>query len=178
MLLLKIAVTSFFFALVAGQVNPKHPHEPIRAFETIRNLKHVFAVFTSSDSPKFKCLVSDAVRFDPIHMVATYVWTFKGLDGTEKKTSSFDISPGSAPDQLTFYTNNDFTTPYTAYYNYSNYVNCLVAIIPYEGEDLCMLWADRTVAASIPKDCEEQYEGTCEVSFPDYDQDICDVAEK
>ncbi|XP_077523744.1 uncharacterized protein LOC144134786 isoform X3 [Amblyomma americanum] len=116
---------------------------------TIRNLKHVFAVFTSSDSPKFKCLVSDAVRFDPIHMVATYVWTFKGLDGTEKKTSSFDISPGSAPDQLTFYTNN-----------------------------VCMLWADRTVAASIPKDCEEQYEGTCEVSFPDYDQDICDVAEK
>ncbi|XP_077523745.1 uncharacterized protein LOC144134787 [Amblyomma americanum] len=158
---------------VAAILNSNHPHGPIQAFKTIASLRHVFAIFTSSSNPEFRCLISDAMRFDPKHMVATYVWTFMGLDGDERKTATFDISPGSVPDQLTFYVDHDFSTPYTAYYNYSNYENCLVAIIPYHGENLCMLWADRSVADSVPADCQQQYEDTCNVRFLDYDKKIC-----
>uniref|UniRef100_G3MP20 Lipocalin/cytosolic fatty-acid binding domain-containing protein n=1 Tax=Amblyomma maculatum TaxID=34609 RepID=G3MP20_AMBMU len=158
---------------VVATLNSKHPHDAIQAFKTIASLRHVIAIFTSSSNPQFRCLISDAMRFDPEHMVATYVWTFNDPDANEKKTATFDISPGSVPDQLTFYVDHDFSTPYTAHYNYSNYENCLVAIIPYHGEKLCMLWADSSIADSIPSDCQQQYEDTCNVRFLDYDKKIC-----
>ncbi|XP_077523746.1 uncharacterized protein LOC144134788 [Amblyomma americanum] len=139
----------------------------------INSLPHLLAVYTSSDSPDFKCLNAERTRYDSQHKVATYVWSLKGLEGTRKNISSFDITPGATPDQVTFFLDNDISKPYTAYYKYTNYKNCLVAIIPYHGDDLCILWVDRSVADSIPDDCESQYEDTCEVRFPQYDKDIC-----
>ncbi|XP_077523688.1 uncharacterized protein LOC144134716 [Amblyomma americanum] len=173
---LKVQPCLLVLILYVGKFSAKrlrHPHEPVDSFKMIGSLPSLVAMYTSSDSPIFKCLSATRTRYDNEQKVATYVWHLKGLAGSEKKQSAFHIIPGNTVDDVLFTLDDDDKDWYTAHYHYSNYKNCLVATIPYNGEDLCMLWVSKEVVDDIPEDCIDQYEDTCDVKVPEYTSDTC-----
>ncbi|KAH6925526.1 hypothetical protein HPB50_006570 [Hyalomma asiaticum] len=62
---------------------------------------------------------------------------------------------------------------YTAYHHYTDYENCMVMTVTYRGHDHCMLWAKRSVAHAVPQNCLDNYEASCDVRVPTFDNDLC-----
>ncbi|XP_077538218.1 uncharacterized protein LOC144150236 [Haemaphysalis longicornis] len=167
-----------FVAIMLVMVMPnatrRPPREPVDAFRMFGHLPRIVAIFTSTNDSSFNCLSATLDRYDTESREATYVWHFKTRNGTGRKDVPFYIKMGTAPNQANYYVDNDRTNLYTAFYNYTDYENCMVAIIPTPEHNHCVLWVKRSVARAVPQDCLDNYEQTCDVRVPQFDNDLCD----
>ncbi|XP_077523600.1 uncharacterized protein LOC144134582 [Amblyomma americanum] len=158
--------------LLAVRLEGKHIHDPTDSFKMIGAFPELVALYSSSEDPSLDCVIITRTNFNNKSKVATYVWNLKG-NGNAKKQSVFHITKGNAPDQVQYILDDDGMHPHTAYYNYTDYKNCIVTIIPYYKEDLCMMLINPASVDTIPQDCMEEYVGTCNVKVKDYDKEKC-----
>ncbi|KAL1485465.1 hypothetical protein MTO96_047310, partial [Rhipicephalus appendiculatus] len=87
---------------------------------------HVVAISSSNNDTSFKCLAATRTHFDLEAKRAVYVWHLGGSRAaTATRNVTFNIEAGNAPDQTTYFIDNDRTHLYTAYYNYTDYENCM-----------------------------------------------------
>ncbi|KAK8779794.1 hypothetical protein V5799_018866 [Amblyomma americanum] len=135
--------------------------------------RRAIAISSSSNDTSFKCLSATLTHYDPRTKKATYVWHLKARGEKPARNITFDIEGGEIPDQVTYFVDNDRTRPHTAYYNYTDYRNCMVMIVPYSNHDHCLLWVTRSVVSNVPQHCLDNYEETCEVRIPQYENDLC-----
>ncbi|XP_070378602.1 uncharacterized protein [Dermacentor albipictus] len=137
---------------------------------------NIAMAYTSSDDAEFQCLTSTLTYLNEETKEGTYVWYFKSpVDHhTVIKESTFEISPGETQDQVHFLLDNDQCDLYTAYFNYTDYENCVVTIIPYYGDNLCILWVAMDTVDKIPESCLGAYHETCPIEYRAYDSDICE----
>ncbi|XP_050038143.1 uncharacterized protein [Dermacentor andersoni] len=167
------AATCVVLAVLVTAIIAANRREPTDAFRMIGAFPRAVSISTSSNDSSFKCLSAIRTHFDPQAKKATYVWRLRDDEGRVKKNVSFDIEEGNSIDQVTYFVDNDRTRPFTAYYNYTDYKNCMIIIVPYNGHDHCMLWVKRVIAHSVPQHCLERYEENCEVRVPTFENDLC-----
>nr|XP_037275406.1 uncharacterized protein LOC119168087 [Rhipicephalus microplus] len=150
---------------------------PVDAFEMISSFPYLAMVYTSSDDPEFKCATATLTYLNEQTKDSTYVWHFKSPINhhTVVRTSTFDISQSDNIDQVHFILDGNQCEVYTAYYNYTDYENCIVSIIPYYGENLCILWVAQEKVNNIPEKCLAAHHATCPVEYRAYESDICDA---
>ncbi|XP_037576913.1 uncharacterized protein LOC119459157 [Dermacentor silvarum] len=146
-----------------------------RVIQMVASVPFMAAAYTSSSDPAYQCMTASVTSFDETKKEGTYSWYLKSpIDHrTVVKVVNFHVTPGSAPDLLNFTVEGEGDQVYTAYYAYTNYENCLVAEIPYNNEDLCILWVTEEVEDNIPQECLTEYHETCPVEYRAYDSDIC-----
>ncbi|KAL1477305.1 hypothetical protein MTO96_035839 [Rhipicephalus appendiculatus] len=156
--------TCVVLALLVGAIVTANRRERTDAFRMIAEFPRIVSISTSTNDSSFKCLSAMRTRFDPQAKRATYVWRLRDDHGRVRRERKLD--------QVVYYVDGD-GTPFTAYYNYTDYQNCMVIIVPYSGHDHCMLWVKRAVANSVPQNCLDKYEETCDVRVPTYDNDLC-----
>ncbi|XP_049527154.1 uncharacterized protein LOC125946968 isoform X2 [Dermacentor silvarum] len=149
---------------------------PVNAFKMITHFPKVVMAYTSSSDPSYECLTAPQVYLNEETKQATYLWNFKSCADrhTIVKQSTFEMSLGKSVDQLDFFLDGDHSELYTAYYNYTDYENCVVSILPYYGENLCILWVTKAVDDSIPLPCLAAYHATCQIGYRAYDSDFCE----
>ncbi|XP_070378604.1 uncharacterized protein [Dermacentor albipictus] len=149
---------------------------PVDAFKAMAAFPNIAMAYTSSDDAEFQCLTSTLTYLNEETKEGTYVWYFKSpVDHhTVIKESTFEISPGETQDQVHFLLDNDQCDLYTAYFNYTDYENCVVTIIPYYGDNLCILWVAMDTVDKIPESCLGAYHETCPIEYRAYDSDICE----
>ncbi|KAH6926775.1 hypothetical protein HPB50_022160 [Hyalomma asiaticum] len=165
--------TCAVLALLVGAIIAANLRERTDAFRMIGAFPRPVTISTSTNDTSFKCLSAVRTHFDLKAKRATYVWRLRDDQGKVKKNVSFDIEEGNEIDQVTYYVDNDRTRPYTAYYNYTDYQNCMIIIVPYNGHDHCMMWVKRAVAHDVPQHCVDRYEENCDVRVTTYDNDLC-----
>ncbi|XP_049276353.1 uncharacterized protein LOC119373447 isoform X2 [Rhipicephalus sanguineus] len=96
-------------------------HEPMDAFRAMGNFEAGVSIYTSTNDPAFKCLTATQTAFDLEARTTTYVWHFKGHDGAVKKNVTFYVREGRAPQEVTYFLDNDTTLIYTASCLYTDY---------------------------------------------------------
>lgn len=141
----------------------------------VTSVPYMAAVYISSPNPEYQCLTASLTSFNEKLQQGSYSWYFKSLTDhkTVVKQVNFDVTPGNSSDTLHFTIEGGGSKVYTSYYPYCNYENCLVAKIPYNNEDLCILWITPEVVDNIPHECLSQYHVTCPVEYRAYYSDIC-----
>ncbi|XP_075556914.1 uncharacterized protein LOC142589004 [Dermacentor variabilis] len=160
--------------VTASVVTNRPQREPTDGFRMLGAFPRVVAISSSNNDTSFKCLTATRTHFDLEAKRATYVWHLGGSRAsTAKRNATFDIQAGNAPDQVTYYVDNDLTRPYTAFYNYTDYETCMVTIVPYDNHDHCLLWVKPALSHDVPRHCLDHYEQTCEVRVPQFDNDLC-----
>uniref|UniRef100_A0A6G5A4I4 Putative lipocalin 35 lipocalin n=1 Tax=Rhipicephalus microplus TaxID=6941 RepID=A0A6G5A4I4_RHIMP len=172
---LNTGASVMFAVIVTGSIVTHHPpREPTDAFRMLGAFPRVVAISSSNNDTSFKCLAATRTHFDLEAKKASYVWHLGGSHAaTATRNVTFDIQAGNAPDQTTYFIDNDRTRPYTAYYNYTDYETCMVMIVPYNNHDHCLLWVKPAVTHAVPRHCLDNYEETCDVRVPQYDNDLC-----
>lgn len=175
--------TYYFLVLVviASCHFHKRPHssriavDSSKVIQMATSVPYMAAVYISSPNPEYQCLTASLTSFNEKLQQGSYSWYFKSLTDhkTVVKQVNFDVTPGNSSDTLHFTIEGGGSKVYTSYYPYCNYENCLVAKIPYNNEDLCILWITPEVVDNIPRECLSQYHVTCPVEYRAYYSDIC-----
>ncbi|KAL1477304.1 hypothetical protein MTO96_035838 [Rhipicephalus appendiculatus] len=150
--------TCVVLAVLVGAIIAANRRERTDAFRMIGAFPRPVSISTSSNDSSFKCLSAIRTHFDPQAKKATYVWRLRDDRGRVKKNVSFDIEEGNEIDQIEL-------APFTAYYNYTDYQNCMIIIVHYSGHD--------RFAHHVPQNCLDEYEENCDVRVPTYDNDLC-----
>uniref|UniRef100_A0A023GA46 Putative lipocalin-5 1 n=1 Tax=Amblyomma triste TaxID=251400 RepID=A0A023GA46_AMBTT len=170
---LNLSACMLFAGIITTNIVADRRREPTDGFRMFGLFRKVVAISSSSNDTSFKCLRATLTSYNLEEKKATYVWHLKARGEKPARNITFDIEGGDIPDQATYFVNNDRTRPHTAYYNYTDYENCMVMIVPYNDHDHCLLWVKRSVVHNVPQNCLDNYEETCDVRIPQYEHDLC-----
>ncbi|XP_077552585.1 uncharacterized protein LOC144167066 isoform X2 [Haemaphysalis longicornis] len=127
-------------------------HVPVDGFEAMGRLPELLAAYSSTECSSYMCLNASLTRYDTKTKHLSYLWNFVGL---ENKMTCHN---------------------YTGYVSYSDYRTCLVGVLPYYQDTLCMLWITKSVVQNIPKVCMDAFRATCGEGYPDFSQELCQYA--
>ncbi|KAL1445119.1 hypothetical protein MTO96_029339 [Rhipicephalus appendiculatus] len=105
---------------------------------------------------------------------ATYVWNFKGADGSSKPDVVLQVRRGPSPGTLDVVIGDDPTTKEAILYYTDD--KCCVADIEYNGHQ-CILWMQRSLKDTVPQVCVDQFVDTCGVVVDPHRRDLCDDGE-
>ncbi|KAL1486190.1 hypothetical protein MTO96_031500, partial [Rhipicephalus appendiculatus] len=136
------------------------------------HLDDVLAVSDIDGDGVFECVEAVRTEYQAEPKKATYVFLFKGHHGTEKKNVSFHISPGSTPDRITIYLDNNTEDKFEAQYLYTDYDTCAIVKGPYGG-DRCLLLVSKGMADNVSKPCLTNFADLCGVSVNLYSKELC-----
>ncbi|XP_077544593.1 uncharacterized protein LOC144157649 [Haemaphysalis longicornis] len=136
-------------------------------------LPELVAASTSTDCATYFCLNASRTLYDATAKQVSYVWSFGGLEGTRKKSTVFDIHFGDSLDKPWYYIDGNTCHNYTAQVAYSDYSTCMVTIIPFPPDTLCVLWTKQSVATNIPKSCMDAFQEICGHGYTDYRPELC-----
>ncbi|XP_049511090.1 uncharacterized protein LOC125939752 [Dermacentor silvarum] len=167
-----IVQATFIYSPVLSKSPHKLQRDLADAFEIFDKFPYVVLVYTSGDDPEFQCLTNKRTELDMDAKKATYVWMFKGHNGSERKNVALHLSAGDAPDWAVFTLNNDTEHSSPAHFVYTDYKYCVVTEIPLDG-DQCQLWVSEDVKDNIPQYCLDQLEDICDVSYEEYSKELC-----
>ncbi|XP_070395484.1 uncharacterized protein [Dermacentor albipictus] len=120
----------------------------------------------------YECLTAKRAWLKPEEKKGEYIWFFGGHGGTPKRTVGFYVSEGSSPDTFRFSVDQDDSPSEEAKFYYTDYDNCAVLDIPYNGRQ-CILWTKETVKDSVPQKCMDAFMKNCGVGAPLYNDDLC-----
>ncbi|XP_077486799.1 uncharacterized protein LOC144098142 [Amblyomma americanum] len=172
-----VAVVAAHAALVFAPARGKAAHRLARnvtdTFEVFARFPYVVLAYTSGDDPEFQCLTNKRVQLDMNAKTATYVWMFKGHHGTKKKNVVIHLSAGDTPDKVIFTLNDDSIQRWEAHFVYTDYKNCAIVEIPYNGEQ-CQLWVSKRVKENVPQHCLDQLKDICDISVEEYSKESCE----
>ncbi|KAK8767742.1 hypothetical protein V5799_005477 [Amblyomma americanum] len=56
---------------------------------------------------------------------------------------------------------------------YSDYKNCTIVDLPYEGTEQCIMFVPQEVKDDVSQECKEQFEHFCEMEVMAYDKESC-----
>ncbi|XP_077552623.1 uncharacterized protein LOC144167122 [Haemaphysalis longicornis] len=152
------------FCVRRPPVTPKPANGPIDAFKAIGNLPELVIAYTTSSCPNYHCVNATRTRYVEATKEATYVWSFdpsSGLKNSRKK-AVFNIKFENEPDKAPYVLDGDVCHDYQAYYPYSDYETCLVAVVPYYLDTLCILFVERTMLTNVPKPCMDAFYSACD----------------
>ncbi|XP_077541029.1 uncharacterized protein LOC144153254 [Haemaphysalis longicornis] len=139
---------------------------------------HVFEIFEDtaaiSDSNGdniLECLLGKRTTIDPDARTATFTWTINPQDGTLSEKAYFWVKAEGEPGHFTVFSNDD-PTPRDAVYLYSDYENCLILVMGYNGER-CLLGVQRELKDSVPQHCIDRFLTDCGADVPPHSRDLC-----
>ncbi|XP_075550524.1 uncharacterized protein LOC142584267 [Dermacentor variabilis] len=167
-----IAHAAFVYFPASSKAQHKLQRNLTDTFELFDKFPYVVLVYSSGEDPEFQCLTNKRTELDMNAKKATYVWMFKGHNGSERKNVALHLSAGDAPDRVVFTLNNDTEHTMVAHFVYTDYKNCVVVEIPYDG-DQCQLWVSKEVEDNIPQHCLDHLEDICDVSKEEYSKELC-----
>ncbi|XP_077560760.1 uncharacterized protein LOC144175577 [Haemaphysalis longicornis] len=150
-------------------------HDVADAFKIIDNFPYSIAIFNEDQDGDLDCLTTRRVEYDPEAPSATYIWFLKGLNGHEKKHLVIHLEPGASLNEAV-YTDDDPNSPERILnFIYTDYDNCTIFEIPYEGRLECMLWVVEGIQDNVPQHCIDYYDDICDVSVKNnaYDGETC-----
>ncbi|XP_077486800.1 uncharacterized protein LOC144098143 [Amblyomma americanum] len=170
---LAVAQAAIFFASASGKAAHRLARNVTDTFELFAQFPYVVLEYTSGDDPEFQCLTNKRVQLNMNAKTATYVWMFKGHHGTKKKNVVIHLSAGDTPDKVIFTLNDDFKQSWVAHFVYTDYKDCVIVEIPYDG-DQCQLWVSKRVKDNVPQHCLNHLEDICDVSVKEYSKESCE----
>ncbi|KAK8786600.1 hypothetical protein V5799_023625 [Amblyomma americanum] len=133
------------------------------------------AVFDEDLDGDLDCLSSVRTDFDKESQKASYTWFLMGKNGHSRKNMTLHLRPGATPDKAVF-TVDDSDGPWeTAEFVYSDYQDCNIVDLPYEGTEQCIMWVSDEVKDDVPQECKDQFEYLCEIEVMAYDKDSCNA---
>lgn len=176
--LLFIATTTVLLASLQKYTSAKEAHETQRrdvpdAFQMYAHLDDVLGVSDINADGVFECVEAVRTEYQEDPKKATFVFLFKGHHGTEKKNVSFNISPGTTPDTITFYLDNDPEDTFEAQYLFTDYKTCCIVKGPYGGSDRCLLFVSKNMAENVPQPCLTNFADLCGVSVNLHSSELC-----
>ncbi|XP_077557689.1 uncharacterized protein LOC144172976 [Haemaphysalis longicornis] len=151
-------------------------HVPVDGFEAMGRLPELLAAYSSTNCSSYMCLNASLTRYDTKTKHLSYLWNFVGLENKMTRTSLFDVQYDSSLDTPWFNIDGDSCHNYTGHVSYSDYRTCLVGVLPYYQDTLCMLWITKSVVQNIPKVCMDAFRATCGEGYPDFSQELCQYA--
>ncbi|KAL3206920.1 hypothetical protein MRX96_039822 [Rhipicephalus microplus] len=160
------------------------------AFKIYVHLDDVLAVSDINADGVLECVEAVRTEYQTQPKVATYLFLLKGHHGTEKKNVSVHIIPGTTPDKITIYFDNNNEQKFEAQYLYTDYETCAIVKGPYGVERKnkmpncsfylrtdtvagCLLLVSKDKADNIPKSCITNFADLCGVSVNLYSEDLC-----
>ncbi|XP_077544591.1 uncharacterized protein LOC144157647 [Haemaphysalis longicornis] len=152
---------------------PPDINVPTDGFKAMSKLPVLVAAYVSTDCPTFLCLDANRTSYDPSAKQLSYTWYFAGLNGTRKKSTRLDIHYGDLLDKPWYYIDGDSCHNYTSMVAYSDYSTCLVGVIPFPPDNLCVLWTKPSLANTIPKKCMDAFHDTCGQGHLTYGNNLC-----
>uniref|UniRef100_G3MRL9 Lipocalin/cytosolic fatty-acid binding domain-containing protein n=1 Tax=Amblyomma maculatum TaxID=34609 RepID=G3MRL9_AMBMU len=173
MAFLNIGITLLLFVLAAAIPPANRRRGSMDNSRVFTAFPHAVAAFTSSNDTALKCSSATRTHFDPQAGRVSYAWHLKAHSGHPRRDIIFDVSFGPTPGEALVTVNNDTSRSFTALYEYSDYDNCVVAKIPYEGHQQCTLWVKKSLKHNIPRHCLDKYDESCDYRVPLIDRDIC-----
>ncbi|XP_037280916.2 uncharacterized protein LOC119174196 isoform X1 [Rhipicephalus microplus] len=146
--------------------------EVLDAFKIYAHLDDVLAVSDINADGVLECVEAVRTEYQTQPKVATYLFLLKGHHGTEKKNVSVHIIPGTTPDKITIYFDNNNEQKFEAQYLYTDYETCAIVKGPY-GVERCLLLVSKDKADNVPKSCITNFADLCGVSVNLYSKDLC-----
>ncbi|XP_077538828.1 uncharacterized protein LOC144151594 [Haemaphysalis longicornis] len=148
----------------------KETHFP-DAFKVFQVFGDAAAIFDSNDDNILECVLSNRTAIDLDARTAVFTWTLRSPDGKPGEKVSFFAHAEAEPGALTIYTNDD-PTPTEGAYTYSDYQDCVILKIHFQG-DQCILWVQRELKDSVPQHCIDHFVADCGAVVPLYSRDLC-----
>uniref|UniRef100_G3MQU6 Lipocalin/cytosolic fatty-acid binding domain-containing protein n=1 Tax=Amblyomma maculatum TaxID=34609 RepID=G3MQU6_AMBMU len=172
-----VAITAVHAVLLFAPASAKAAHRLARnttdTFELFAHFPYVVLEYTSGEDPEFQCLTNKRVQLDMKAKTATYVWMFKGHHGTNRQNVALHLSAGDTPDKAVFTLNDDSKSTWVAHFAYTDYKDCVIVEIPYDGNQ-CQLWVSNRVKDDVPQHCVDQLHDICDVSIKEYSKEACE----
>ncbi|XP_049527881.1 uncharacterized protein LOC125947360 [Dermacentor silvarum] len=165
---LVVLVVTLQLSLAASQETSDVPD----SFKIYENFPFAVAVSDSDNDRRYECVTTRRMWLLPEEKKGEYIWLLEGHDGKSKQTVSFYVFEGSSPDTVRFTVGSEDSPSNEAKFYYSDYENCAVIDIPYNGRQ-CMLWTKETVKDSVPQKCLDEFQKNCGVGAPLYNKDLC-----
>ncbi|XP_075550488.1 uncharacterized protein LOC142584213 [Dermacentor variabilis] len=166
--LLVVLAISLQLSLPAAQETSDVPD----SFKIFENFPFAVAVSDQNNDRIYECLTAKRAWLNPEEKKGEYIWFFGGHGGTPKRTVAFYVFEGSSPDTFRFSVGQDDASSEEAKFYYTDYDNCAVLDIPYNGRQ-CILWTKETVKDSVPQKCMDEFMKNCGVGAPLYKDDLC-----
>ncbi|XP_077558081.1 uncharacterized protein LOC144173604 [Haemaphysalis longicornis] len=151
------------------------PHDVSDAFKMFKNFPYSIAIFDEDYDGDLDCLTTRREQYDPEEPSARYVWYLKGLNGHERKHIGFNVKAGASPDKPVYTLDDPDSPEMIANFIYTDYDNCTVLEIPYEGRLECILWVVEGIEKNIPQHCADYFDDICDVNIKRtaYDEETC-----
>ncbi|KAH6928775.1 hypothetical protein HPB50_019475 [Hyalomma asiaticum] len=167
-----LAYAAFNFSPASSKAAHQLQRNVTDTFELFDRFPYVVLVYSSGDDPEFQCLTNKRTELDMEAKKATYVWMFKGRNGTPRKNVALHLSAGDSPDRVVLTVNNDTEHSTVAHFVYTDYKECVIVELSYDG-DQCQLWVSADVKDDVPQHCLDQLEDICDVSEEEYSKELC-----
>ncbi|XP_077547637.1 uncharacterized protein LOC144159842 [Haemaphysalis longicornis] len=136
-------------------------------------LPELAAVYASTDCPTYQCLDTNRTLYDVNTKQVRYIWYFAGLNGTQKKSTRFDLHYGDSADKPWYYIDGDSCHNYTGQVAYTDYSTCMVTVVPVPPDTLCLLWTKPSLTTTISKNCMDAFRDKCGQGHPVSGNKLC-----
>ncbi|XP_075550484.1 uncharacterized protein LOC142584211 [Dermacentor variabilis] len=142
------------------------------SFKIFENFPFAVAVSDQDNDTIYECLTAKRMWLAPEEKKGEYIWFFGGHGGIPKRTVAFYVFNGSSPDTIRFTVGSDDAPSDQATFYYTDYENCAILDIPYNGRQ-CILWTKETAKDAVPPKCVDEFMKYCGVGAPLYKDDLC-----
>ncbi|XP_077544643.1 uncharacterized protein LOC144157745 [Haemaphysalis longicornis] len=156
-----------------GKEEHRLAHEVVNPTKVYENFPAVEVIFDQDQDGDLDCALNKRIDYDVTTNTATYVWYLRGGNSGESRNITFHMKPGPTPDTAIFTTDDDETTENVARFIYTDYKNCVVGEIPFNGNLECMLWVPAEVKNRVPQKCIDMFEDNCDEKISAYSVDLC-----
>ncbi|XP_077512459.1 uncharacterized protein LOC144123516 [Amblyomma americanum] len=162
-----------FLQVASSNADHQLKHDIPSAFKSFENFPSAVAFYDLDKDGDLECLTAERTEFKEDPLSATYIFSFKGLKGHEKRDIIFRVYPGTTPDTNVFTMNDDNDHRLTNHFIYSDYKNCAVMEFPFDNRQECTLWVSPEVKDGVPQSCIDQYHEYCGDGVMAYNKETC-----
>ncbi|XP_077512305.1 uncharacterized protein LOC144123330 isoform X1 [Amblyomma americanum] len=90
-----------------------------------------------------------------------------------RKNMTLHLRQGATPDKPVCTVNASSGPWEICEFIYSDYKNCTIVDLPYEGTEQCIMFVPQEVKDDVSQECKEQFEHFCEMEVMAYDKESC-----